>query len=151
MFTKSDLTHEISRVIVELDTRHQRKHPDWITETIMSSHAPPVCDDADVYLFNTRANVRDAVGAHLRRAKLKTDVTPDAQLVLEGFERLQKEYLIDDDGAQVSVPIEELSDGQLMEKYHELRAMGDGCYLHADEILRYIDARNAGRAAAGGA
>ncbi|WP_322046025.1 hypothetical protein [Paraburkholderia sp. J67] len=46
-------------------------------------------------------------------------------------------------------PIEELCDGQLMEKYHELRAMGDGCYPHADEILRFIDARNAGRAAAG--
>lgn len=75
--------------------------------------------------------------------KLSADVVPDAQLVLEGFERLQKEYLIEEDGAQVSVPIEEMSDAQLMEKHAELRAMGDGCYLHADEILRYVERRRA--------
>lgn len=150
MFTKADLTDEISRVVLDLDARRQKKHPDWITETVMSNHLPPLCDDADFYLLNSRANVRDAVAAHLRRVKLKADATPDAQLVLDGFERLQKEYLIDEDGAQASVPIENLSDSQLMDKYHELRAMGDGCYLHADEILRYIDARMAARRLAGG-
>ena len=149
MFTRSDLTTEISCVILDLDERSQKKHPDWITETIMQMHQPPGGNDAEFYSFNTRANVREAVAAQLRRAKLKADIASDSQLVLEGFERLQKEYLIDEDGAQVSVPVEKMSDAQLMEKWHELRAMGDGCYLHANEILRYIDIRNGERAAGG--
>ncbi|WP_233872391.1 hypothetical protein [Paraburkholderia adhaesiva] len=135
MYSRIDLSAEISKVIAETTGR---KHPDWITEAVMRMHKPPEGSDADFYRFGARAYVREAVAAQLRRVKLSADVVPDSQLVLEGFERLQKEYLVEEDGAKVSIPIEEMTDAQLMDKHAELRAMGAGCYLHADEIVRYL-------------
>ena len=145
MFNRTDLTREIERVI-EVTTG--RKHPEWITEAVMQNHTAPEGEDGEFFIFTARSYVREAVGKILGRAKLSAALVPDTQLVLPGFSRLQKEYLVDDeDGTTVSVPVEEMSDAQLLAKRDELRAMAEGCQQHADEIERYVEERRAATAA----
>jgi hypothetical protein len=57
--------------------------------------------------------------------------------VLPGFTRIQKEYLIEEEGVTVSIPIEDMTDEQIAEKEAELTAMGTGCFEHAAELQRY--------------
>ena len=142
MFDTNDLSGEIDRVI---DATVGKKHPDWITEAVMLKHPAPEGDEADFYLCCARAWVRQAVGRRLGRAKLSASKVPDEQFVLEGFARVQKEYLLDEDGVSVSVPIEHMTDEQIIEKEAELTAMGTGCFEHAAELQRYRLARAAGR------
>jgi hypothetical protein len=141
MFSKADLTAEISRIFLELEAAKQPKHPAWITQQVMQNHPVPEGGQADFYLFAASGYVKETVTAMIRRVKVQDAATPDAQYVLEGFGRLQKEYVVERDGDPVGVPIEKMTDDELMEKYHEIRAIGDGCYLHCEEILRYIDLR----------
>ncbi|WP_143328034.1 hypothetical protein [Caballeronia pedi] len=132
--------------MLRLEQRKLPKHPDWITQAIMRRHPlPKVTKHADFYEYNTRANVREAVAAQVRRAKLNTEAVPDRQGVLEGFERLQKEYLVERDGTEVAMPIESMSDEQLMEQFYKLQAMEKGLFQHGQEILRYIDLRRSAR------
>jgi hypothetical protein len=143
MFDTNDLSREIDQV---LHRTIGKKHPDWITEAVMQLHPVPEGDDADFYLCCARAWVRQAVGRRLGRAKLSALRTDDErQDTLEGFERVQKEYLLEEDGVSVSVPIEDMSDAQIIEKETELIAMGSGCFEHAAELQRYRLARAAGR------
>lgn len=75
------------------------------------------------------------------KVKAETDREVDGQLVLPGYERLQQRYLVREGDESVAVKIQDLTDIQLLEKATELRNMGEGCFLHADEIERYISDR----------
>jgi hypothetical protein len=150
MYSASDLTAEISRVILELDETKQRKNPNWITQEVMSKHPLPAAltgDEADFVLLCERAHVYVAVTRLINRAKVPADGERDPQMAFAGpgYERLQREYLIDEEGVEVAVPVEQMTDEQLMQKVQELRAMAVGCNEHADEILRYIEERSAER------
>lgn len=138
MYSQTDLSREIDDVILDLESSGApRLHPDWITQTVLDRHADIEGEDADFYLCVGRETVRAAVRKRLNRYKAEPSVKADEQIVLEGFERLQKHYLIDEDGTQVAVNINVMSDAQLASKALELRAMGEGCFQHADEIERY--------------
>lgn len=139
MYLLSELTREIDEVLLGLNS--QKKHPDWITQMVMARHPHIAGVDSEFYACTGRAHVRDCVRQRLNRYKLKAEATPDTQIVLDGFERLQRDYLIDEDGTQVAVPVHEMTDAQLEAKATELRAMGAGCYQHADEIERYRSTR----------
>jgi hypothetical protein len=134
MFNTNDLNCEIDEVI---EATVGKKHPDWITEAVMQRHNPPDGEDRDFYLVCAHGYVRSMVGKRLGRAKLSTAIVPDEQLVLPGFTRIQKEYLIEEEGVTVSIPIEDMTDEQIAEKEAELTAMGTGCFEHAAELQRY--------------
>ncbi|MFP4895779.1 hypothetical protein [Paraburkholderia sp. EG304] len=142
MFNSNDLNREIDEVIV---LTVGKKHPDWITEAVMQRHVALEGEECEFYLVCSRGYVRSMVGKRLGRAKLSTSIVPDEQLVLPGFTRVQKEYLIEEDGTTVSVPIEDMTDEQIIEKEAELTAMGTGCFEHAAELQRYRLARAASR------
>lgn len=138
MYTLSELTREIEKTIEYFETQNERRlHPDWITQSVIDSHPDIEGDDSDFYRCVSRAGIRDQVRQRLNRYKAKPEVEVDPQLVLEGFERLQKRYLITEDGEQVAIRIQDLSSIQRRAKASELRAMGAGCYQHADELDRY--------------
>ncbi|MEK7888261.1 hypothetical protein AAB992_14170 [Burkholderia contaminans] len=138
MFSRPDLTREICAVI---GVTIGRKHPDWITEAVMKRHPVPPGVDGEFYVFAARGYVRKVVAETLTRAKLTASLVPDEQLVLPGFLRLQKEYLIEEDGTTIAIPIEEMTHDQLLIKADELDLMGEGCHQHAEEIRRYVGQR----------
>lgn len=140
MYSLSDVSTEIETAIEELDTRNVRAlSPDIITEIVMTAWGEIEGDYADRYICTAHAWIRDAVRKRINRYKAEAQVEPDKQLVMPGFERLQKRYLIEEEGLHVAVRIQDMSDGQLAAKANELRAMGAGCFQHADEIDRYMN------------
>jgi hypothetical protein len=139
MYSLSQLTQEIRALI---DARIQSKHaihPDWITQEILNNHADVDGEDSDFYLCVGKESVRAQVRQQINRFKLTPDkaLNVDRQLVLPGYERLQSFYLIGADGEQIAMPLERMSAAQRQAKILELRAMGDGCHQHADELERY--------------
>lgn len=148
MYTPAQLTQEIEAVIKEMDDLKTSKlNPDWITNEVIKRHPDIEGADADFWQCTGRADVRNKVRARLNKYKVSDDLSPDPQLLLDGFERVQQRYLISEGEVQVAIRIEDCTDEQILAKYNELRAMGDGCYQHADELMRYLQARKAGRAA----
>jgi len=138
MYSQTDLTREINELILAMQERNEpRMHPDWITQEIMLRHPGIEGEDSDFYTLTARSHVRDSVRQALNRFKVKPELVANSQITLEGFERLQRYYLADEDGAQVAVRVQDMTERQLADKAAELRAMGAGCYQHADEIERY--------------
>lgn len=141
MYSLKDLTQEIEELVEERRQCGGDLHPDWLTQEILSRHSDITGADADFYQCCARGEVRDAVRQRVNRYKAKPELSPDPQLVLDGFERLQERYLIEVDGVQVARLVHDMSHAQLSAKAAELRGMGAGCYQHADEIERYLSQR----------
>lgn len=137
-YTFAQLTQEIEQVIEQFEASNARSlHPDWITQAVVDRHLEVDGEDADFWRVVGRAEVRSQVRSRLNRYRVKPEVEPDRQLVLEGFERLQQRYLVDEGGEQIAVRVQDMTLDQLDAKERELRVMGAGCYQHADEIRRY--------------
>ncbi len=139
MYKLSDLINEIRTITDRSMAIGATCHPDWVTQEIMAQHASIVGEDSDFHLVVSRETVRAQVRKQIGRYKLTPEgaLCPDGQLVLEGFEFLQRAYLIDRDGEQVAIPVERMTSAMRQAKIKELRAMGQGCMRHADELERY--------------
>jgi Rps23 Pro-64 3,4-dihydroxylase Tpa1-like proline 4-hydroxylase len=141
MYTMADLTREIAEVMEGLIAQRARMNRDWIVQMILARHDDVAGEDAEFYRCASRKTVEAQVRQQINRFDVRAELTPDRQMVLDGFERLQRYYAFEERGVQVAVPVEDMSDAQLEAKEVELMAMGAGCYQHADEIRRYRDQR----------
>lgn len=141
MYSRNDLVNEIRAISDGFLKKGIAMHPDWVTDEIMKSHDDINGEDADFYLLASREAVRDEVRKQINRFKLTPEkaLDVDRQLVLDGFERLQIAYVIDISGTAVAISLKKMTSTQRRTKSAELRAMGAGCYQHADEIDRYDD------------
>ncbi len=81
-------------------------------------------------------------GLVVRRYKPTAEV-PEPQIILPGFERLQKAYSVERNDEPTIVPTAQLTDSEIRVKAVELRAMAAGCYQHADELERFLSERAA--------
>ncbi len=107
----------------------------WIVQEIMLKHTDISGGDTDWYRTQTRRQVASRVRAVVSRYK-PADTT-DPQLVLPGFERVQKAYPVMRGDEHVIVETPRMTDEEIDEKIAELRRMSDGCRLHANELHRY--------------
>lgn len=141
MYKISHLTKEIRAIIDSRIQRNDPVKPDWVTKEILDAHQEISGDDSDFYFCLAREAIRDQVRKQINRFRLTPEqaLVVDKQIVLPGFERLQRAYLIEINGDQIAIPIEKMTDAQLQTKITELEAMGDGCYQHATELKRYRD------------
>lgn len=121
--------------------------PAWITQAIMADHNDLSGEDAAFAICCTREYVRNEVRRRFNRFKLTPETHSDPQLVLPGFEKLQRYYAIEREGAASIVPIEMMTSAELMAKRAELEAMGRGCIDHANELGQYVSMRGASEAA----
>jgi hypothetical protein len=108
---------------------------------ICGSHKHALSDDEHGWFWqwNGYQNVRDMVRQRINKRVGSDDPTPRAQIVLPGFERdrLQDYYTVSRDGAEVHVPVVDLTDDEIEAKAEEKRKMGAACYAHADELMRF--------------
>ena len=77
--------------------------------------------------------IKKAVDKHDRSSK-----PGDGQMILDGYEFLQKAYTVDRDGERQLVPIDLVTNLELLKRAADYRKMGDGCYAHAREIEQYV-------------
>jgi hypothetical protein len=71
----------------------------------------------------------------------------DQQMILEGYDCLQEAYTVERDEERTLVPIELISDSELLSRAKEFRKQAAGLVHHADEIVEYIEKRRASKAA----
>jgi hypothetical protein len=160
MYKMTDLIKdEIAPLIDHKVKSGLRVEPNWVTQEIMAGRQEIEGCDRDFYLCLGKFAIRDQVRRRIDKFKLKPenqtddDSQIDRQLVLEGYKRVQRSYVfeepvmkdgkpvMDEDGKPVvmtvAIPIETMTTPQRIAKIKELRSMGAGCYLHADELERY--------------
>lgn len=143
--TPADLEREVA-VTIDAEIENGRTaRASWVTHEVVAKHHAAV-EISDFDRICAYGYVRTLVRQSLRR--FKTQEESDPQSVLPGFERLQKRYLVErpsendeGEGAQVVVPLELMTDEEIVAKAQELRGMAEGCQLHAYELLRYLGAR----------
>lgn len=112
---------------------------DWLTAEIISERDRIEGDDADFYLICAHKHVSEIVKECIGKYKPKAQT--DAQLVLDGFEHLQKSYPVERKGVRLLVPVHMLTDDELEARAIEYMEMSKGCIAHAKEIRAFIKAR----------
>lgn len=139
MYSMSQLVKEIASYTDDLVKRGATLHPDFVTQKILADHQSIEGNDSDFYTCVSKETIRDQVLKRIRKFKVKPEsqIDPDSQIVIPGFEYVQIAYVIEADGEQIAVPLIKMTTAQRHAKAAELRAMGAGCYQHADELERY--------------
>lgn len=111
----------------------------WLANEFVSSKSGIEGDDAGFYrdcaILQLKGIIRSCIGKY--DAKRVTD----AQLTLDGFEHLQRAYTVMRADQVVLVPINQLSDSELLARADEYDVMAKSCRDHAREIRSYIAAR----------
>lgn len=138
MYSTSDLRNEIQAVIKNADERGLATlQPKWLTQQILNNHQDVSGEDAPFYSITARLAVYDAVREAMNAYKIKPAGQTDDQMKLPGFEHLQRRYYVTVNNEQLAIRIQDLTDEQRADKVRELRAMGHGCFQHADELERF--------------
>jgi hypothetical protein len=113
---------------------------EWLTAEYLESKGDVAGSDVPFYRVCAIAHVHEV----MKRCVGKYDSKPkkaDGQMVLPGFDHLQKAYTVIREGASHLVPVDLLSDDELLARATEYDAMAKGCRDHAREIREYVQAR----------
>jgi hypothetical protein len=143
MYSQKDLDLEITKLIDAAIDHGEIVAARWLTQTILAEHSAIEGDDTPFYNLCAYEHVRESVRKVTRRYKTELRTDADMQIVMEGFERLQVAYSVDQDGDQFIVPTVRCTRSQMVAKSRELQRMMDGCAQHLREMLRYIEQRDA--------
>lgn len=142
--TETDLEREVRTLIREKIDKGKPAMPEWLTKEIVNRHAGISGEDKAWYEVCAYAHVRNVVRRCVGRYKESPNLEADEQLLLgDGWRHIQKAYLINRKGKQVIVRVDKMTPPEIDAKIDELRAMGAGCFEHADELGRYKKARRA--------
>lgn len=117
------------------------KTKSWLVNAVAMRHQSVAGDDADLAIWAIRAQVSRLVESFHRARKASELNQDDQQLVLPGYSRLQRAYLVDRDGETCSVPVHLVTDEEFAAKISEMEAMRDGLQQHIDEIRAYMERR----------
>lgn len=113
---------------------------DWMTAEYIKTKARADGEDMPFYRACAGAHVADL----MRRVVGKYESRPqqtDSQIVLPGFEHLQRAYTVVRDGVNVLVPVQLLTNAELEARANEYDAMARGCRAHAREIRSFVAGR----------
>jgi len=140
---KSSIAKEVEVLVQNKIDKHQVVKVAWVTKEVVLKHDGIRGVDREWYQVCAYAHVRDVVGEVARRYKVTPKEESDTQILLPGFERLQVAYTITRGEESQIVPVDMLTHEERKAKSAELRRMGSGCFLHADEMDRYDQERGA--------
>jgi hypothetical protein len=142
MIGERDIFDEVKALVeAEIDSGKTIR-PAWLTQAIVATHDRIEGADRDWHRVCSFGFVRSTVRQVVRLYKPEAEPT-DPQIVMPGFESLQKAYLITREKERVIVPIQQLTDIEIERKIAELEAMAEGCRAHARELRRYRSERAA--------
>lgn len=91
--------------------------------------------------FNVYSNVRTVVGKYISKIADKEIEHESIQLTFEGFEHVQKYYMVQREGQRIGVYVEHLTDEEINEKIEMYRKASDSYRKHANELVRYLELR----------
>lgn len=136
----TDIQREIESIVRERVEAGQATFQEWVVEAVLARHPGIEGIDAEWYSVAARGHVQAAANRAVRQYRGLTEET-DVQLVLTGFERIQRAYSIERNGQPAVVPIELCTNEELLEKAAEQLGMAKGLQRHARELRAYVAAR----------
>jgi hypothetical protein len=143
-YSASDLDIAIKQIIEQALSDGVEMPAASIALSVRARHPFPKTwkgEHSEFALLCTVEHVRARVHSVLGRMKNRPD--PGAELLLPGFEYLQRGYIVERRDQLMPIRIDLMSDDELDAKADEYERMGAGCYKHAAEIRRYKAARKA--------
>lgn len=139
---------EIAATVAEWDKAGKELVPAFITHEIITKHEPGLArtnEHTEFFKYYAYKGHRKDVGAYI--AKVFGDTDDDEQkkleLVLPGFEHIQRRYVVKRNGEDVAVHPNDLSDPEIDAREQLLRRRGRTCFAHADELKRFKALRRA--------
>lgn len=141
-FTDGTIRKE-ARAIIERAVEERRPTlVNWITHEVLSAWPTLPADfpGSDRYQLCAQGHVRRVVGGVVQKYRnVEKQAAADRQMVLPGYERLQRAYNVVRRGEETIVPLELLTTSEIDAKIEELEQMAVGCMVHAQELKRYRD------------
>src|SRR5262245_25447142 len=105
LMSEADLIQEIESII---ESKQCAIRTAWLANVVMSRHPNIDGTDRDFYILCGWAHVKTAIRQVVSKYKRSAEEEPDRQLVMPGFERLQRRYHCERDNESYLVPIEEM-------------------------------------------
>lgn len=141
MRSKTDVTAEIRRIVTERIDAGVVVQVGWLTTEILAMKDQIEGEDADFYIACGVDYIKDTVKRCIGDYKPKASVVTDAQIVMDGFDHMQKAYTVEREGEVVLVPVHMLTATEIEGRAAELEAMAKGCIAHARELRAYNQGR----------
>ena len=141
MKKQAELDAEVRTLIEEQLELGEDTPRGWLVQEILGRYSAIQGADVDFYTLCAYSHVTTTVRRVLRPYAIDEEETAEQQIILPGFKRLQKGYIVERDGDSVLVKTApgHITPNELREKAREYRQMGKGCYEHADELDRLAD------------
>ncbi|MBM1817175.1 hypothetical protein JQW92_18175 [Sulfitobacter pseudonitzschiae] len=139
MKSTTEVTREVRRIVQDRINSGAAVRVEWLTTEILAMKDRIEGEDADFYI----ACGTDFVKRAVKRVVGEYDPKPEAntQIVMDGFDHLQKAYTVSRNSETMLVPVTMLSNAELEVRAQEYEAMAKGCVAHAKEIRAFIMGR----------
>ena len=121
---------------------------DWIAKDFLDKRSDISGGDAAMYRVCTKAHIQRIVKKVVGKYDVEARATQDAQILLEGFEQLQRAYTVTRDEKVVLVPVYKLTDAEILTRADEYDRMAKGCRRHARELRDFVSNRTSDAVAA---
>lgn len=121
--------------------------PQFITHEIITlreaSGLARTNENTEFFKYYAYKGHRQDVGSYISKEFPDADdKKPDKkQYVMDGFEYVQRYYIVKRDGDDVAVPVDAMTDVEIDARTQLLRRRGQTCLAHADELARYKELR----------
>lgn len=122
---------------------------EWAVQELISQQGKIEGDAVEFYTLCARNHVYRIVKTIVE--KYNDEATEDAerqQMRLKGFEHLNVAYSVERSGERVLVPIDQLTDDELLARAAEFDRQSKALTAHADELRSYVAKRSEGAARA---
>lgn len=142
MKSTTEVTREIRRIVQERIDANISIRVEWLTTEIVAMKDQIEGSDADFYI----ACGMDFIKKTVKRVIGEFEPRPEqnAQIIMTGFDHLQKAYTVTRENQVTLVPVTMLTDDELELRAREYEGMAAGCIAHADEIRTFISSRDRG-------
>jgi hypothetical protein len=121
-------------------------HAAWLTTEVMGKYSEVHGDDAALYVILAHKALGEIVKECIGKYEPKAQT--EGQLVLPGFDHVQRAYPVVRGGERVLVPTDLLTDEEIDDRCEDLRVMARGCIAHVKELEAFRDMRRAASAVA---
>lgn len=136
MKSTTEVTREVRRIVQGRIESGVAVRVEWLTTEILSMKDKIDGDDADFYIACGTDFIKQTVKRVI--GEYKPAPHTSAQIVMDGFDHLQKAYTVSRDNETTLVPVHMLTDEELEVRALEYEAMAKGCIAHAKEIRAFI-------------
>lgn len=139
------LVADIHHALDALEAEQKPWQAAWVAHAICSKHRDGIVqgEHSEFWQYCGYEECRDLVRRCINKRAGDKPEHEGPQLSLPGYQRLQSYYIVRREGEDVGVSVYELTDEELDDKEATYRALGEGCFAHANEINRFKKGRKA--------